>query len=60
MSILHLCLIWGYQIMKDGNVTTFEAALLAFNKIHVKRTTEELGEYPGIPKDYNKTNKPLN
>ena len=39
---------------------TFTAAMKAFNKIHVKRTTEEIGEYLGIPKDYNKTNKPLN
>jgi hypothetical protein len=32
---------------------TFEAALIAFNKIHVKRTADEIGEYLGIPKDYN-------
>jgi hypothetical protein len=32
---------------------TFEAALIAFNKIHVMRTADEIGEYLGIPKDYN-------
>jgi hypothetical protein len=46
--------------MKGGDIATFEAALIVFNKIHVKRTAEEAGEYLGIPKDYNKTNKPLN
>jgi hypothetical protein len=46
--------------MKEDRVATFAAAMKAFNKIHVKRTTEEIGEYLGIPKDYNKTNKPLN
>jgi hypothetical protein len=34
-------------------IATFDAAMKAFNKIHVKRTTEEIGEYLGIPKDYN-------
>jgi hypothetical protein len=43
--------------MTQEQTGTFEAAMKAFNKIHVKRTADEIGEYLGIPKDYNKPTK---
>jgi hypothetical protein len=43
--------------MTQEQTGTFEAALIAFNKIHVKRTADAIGEYLGIPKDYNKPTK---
>jgi len=40
-------------------IPTFSKALEAFNKLHVKRTTKEMGIHLGVPEGYNKADSDL-